>query len=56
MTEDAAKSLSGELRELEREFGTLLRSFDVKSKKDEPIVSSYKIHLEPGEQLGYTLK
>lgn len=55
MTGDAAKATESELREIERTFSGILRAFDGRPAVDEPLVSNYKVHLAPGESLGYSL-
>lgn len=55
MTDDSAKAMEREIKDIEREFGALLRSFSKRPEKDEPIVSSCRIQLGPGESLGYSL-
>lgn len=51
MTEEGAKALNHEVRELEKDFDRVLRALDGKDKqaKDEPIVSKYTVTYEPGE-------
>lgn len=51
MTEKAGRALSEQIRETQREFEKVLYAFRPRPKKDDPIVSSFKVYLEPGESL-----
>ena len=57
MSNEAARAMQRDLSDTDNEFKRLLRSINPSPPfdKDAPVESSWKVELEPGEQLGYNL-
>lgn len=52
MTKEGGRELSSKIRDAQKELEAKLRIFHPRPSGDAPIVSSFKIELDPGESIG----
>ena len=52
MTKEGGRELSSKIRDAQKELEAKLRIFHPRPSGDDPIVSSFKVTLDPGESIG----